>query len=88
LTALIEIKGVSESKTDILDLRKNVKKIFSDVIAGSSRLASDQVEEIQHSKEAALQLREVLSDIKESNMDELVAILGFMHNQIVRSMPS
>jgi len=65
-------------------LRKNVGKVFQQVIEGGAELAATQTQQWDNSRELANQLQGSLQNMKNAEVNALLSAIHSMHYQIVR----
>jgi hypothetical protein len=78
-------QNVRNSNNDVVDLQKNVRKGFQEVLSGSSELASSQLEDWKVNRALATEVRSSLETIRGSEVEALLQTLGTMHRDLVRT---
>jgi len=77
-------QNVRNSNNDVVNLQKNVGKVFQEVLSGSSELASRQLGDWEVNRALATEVRSSLETIRGSEMEALLHTLGTMHRDLVR----
>lgn len=66
-----------------MDLRKNVGKVFQQVVEGGAQLAATQTQQWDQSRELANELQGSLQNMKNAEVSALLNAIHSMHYQIV-----
>lgn len=78
-----EIQNLRQSNTEAADLQKNVAKIFQQVVAGSSELASSQMDQWEQSRDVASRLQDSLGSMRNVEVNALLSAFGGIHGELV-----
>ena len=81
-------KNVHQANADSIELRKNVGKIFQQVVEGGAELAAVQTQQSDHAREMAIELQGSLQNMREQEIGTMLALFHGIHNQLVRNLAS
>jgi len=79
-------QNIRNSNSEVMDLQKNVGKVFQDVLSGSSELAYSQLKDLEVNRALATEVRSSLEIIRGKEVEALLQTLGSMHRDLVRTI--
>ena len=79
-------QNIRDSNSKVVDLQKNVGKVFQEVLSGSSQLASSQLRDWEVNRALATEVRSSLETIRGTEVDALLQTLGSIHRDLVRTV--
>ena len=65
------------------DLHHNVRRVFQQIIEGSSEIATSQTKQWEQSQELATQLQLSLGSMKDGDMQAVLGAFDHIHSQLV-----
>lgn len=79
---------IHKSNDDVIDLQKNVARVFQQAVAGGAELASGQAKQWQLNQDLAIDLQHSLEKLREVEIQDLVGAFSVMHDELVREFTS
>ena len=77
------VKNVQQSDAEVIDLQRNIRKVFQQVVQGSSEMAAIQTKQWDLSRGLATDLQSSLESMREGEVDALLGAFGAIHTQLV-----
>ncbi|KAI9873558.1 MAG: hypothetical protein M1830_010857 [Pleopsidium flavum] len=74
--------NIRKSNSEVIDLQKNVGRVFQEVLSGSSELAATQVKEAEVNRGLIMEVRSSLETIRGRELETLLQALGSMHRDL------
>ncbi len=76
---------MQHSNAEVINLQRNIGKVFQQVAQGSSELAAIQTKQWDLSRGLATDLQSSLESMREGEVDALLGAFGAFHSQLVSS---
>ncbi|KAI9818845.1 MAG: hypothetical protein M1827_007666 [Pycnora praestabilis] len=76
---------IRESKDDVASLRKDVGRVFQEVLRGSSELAATQTKDLEFNHEVTIAIQRSLETIQGQNLQQLFLTFGSIHSELQSS---
>ncbi|KAL8822151.1 MAG: hypothetical protein Q9191_007111, partial [Dirinaria sp. TL-2023a] len=82
METVIQGMDVRSSSRQVVDLQHAVRRVFQQVIEGSSELAASQARQWEQNQELATQLQESLGSVKDGEMQTVLGAFGNIRSQL------
>ena len=79
-------KNVRKANVDLIDLQKNVGKVFQQAVEGSAELAAFHTQHTDRSREMAIELQGSLQNMRDQEINAMLGLFHGIHSQLVRDL--
>ena len=77
---------IHKSNDEIMDLQRNIGRLFQQAVSGNAELAASQTKQWQTSQDLATRLERSLKSLRETELRGLLSALNIMHTELVSQL--